>query len=270
MLLLLPLLLSARTTLPALNLQRAVAHWGEAQQLLGLERTAERNAGLVSKFYNMSRGVVRAKNVLLVLQSKVASEAITANLLKWSRKAPRGPVNCTVMFVRDPIEKFISGYIEMEWRFREGQRRSGVADMKVWRFHKLPRGSKARALAFVADLLEFRWATLPKALAWRSAMAYGHHVWPMFGQAVHYQRMYGSFDVIGRLENFSKDWSAIEQVCGTGRIPFDRRLGLQMTSGWDRSGMEDAICTSLRRAICLLLAPDFEAFAYKCNPCAHL
>ena len=106
-------------TLPRLDPQRMVASWAEAQELLGLNRTAAENIELVLGFYNMSRGCGHHRHVRYVMMSKVASEDISGNMRAWAHGERTDPTNCTFTFVREPLKKFISGAVEMEWRFRQ-------------------------------------------------------------------------------------------------------------------------------------------------------
>ena len=199
-------------TLPRLDPQRMVASWAEAQELLGLNRTAAENIELVLGFYNMSRGCGHHRHVRYVMMSKVASEDISGNMRAWAHGERTDPANCTFTFVREPLKKFISGAVEMEWRFRQGQKRRGDDDMGSWRFHRLPVGSRDRSVAFLKDLLEFKWAVVPRALGYRGGLA---HIYPMFGQVATWQPLVG-LDFIGRLENFAVDWARMQAVCGTG------------------------------------------------------
>ena len=112
-------------TLPRLDPQRMVASWAEAQELLGLNRTAAENRELVLGFYNMSRGYGHYRHVRYVMMSKVASEEISGNMALWAHGERTDPANCTFTYVREPLKKFISGAVEMEWRFRQGQKRRG-------------------------------------------------------------------------------------------------------------------------------------------------
>ena len=252
-------------TLPRLDPQRMVASWAEAQELLGLNRTAAENRELVLGFYNMSRGCGHYRHVRYVMMSKVASEEISGNMALWAHGERTDPANCTFTFVREPLRKFISGAVEMEWRFRQGQKLLGDDDMGSWRFHRLPVGSRDRAVAFLKDLLEFRWAVVPRALGHRGGLA---HVYPMFGQAATWQRLVG-LDFIGRLENFAADWARMQAVCGTGHVPYNSSLEIHITSsdpmhvkpGWYAALGECAV----RRALCRLLSPDYETFGYACE-----
>lgn len=252
-------------TLPRLDPQRMVASWAEAQELLGLNRTAAENIELVLGFYNMSRGCGHHRHVRYVMMSKVASEEISGNMALWAHGERTDPANCTFTFVREPLKKFISGAVEMEWRFRQGQKRRGDDDMGSWRFHRLPVGSRDRSVAFLKDLLEFKWAVVPRALGYRGGLA---HIYPMFGQVATWQPLVG-LDFIGRLENFAVDWARMQAVCGTGHVPYNSSLEIHITSsdpmhvkpGWYAALGECAV----RRALCRLLSPDYETFGYACE-----
>lgn len=253
-------------TLPRLDPQRMVASWAEAQELLGLNRTAAENKELVLSFYNVSRACGHYRHVRYIMMSKVASMQINANMAAWAH-GEKTSTNCSFTFVREPLKKFISGVVEMEWRFRDAQNKLiRTDDMGSWRFHRLPVGSRDRSVAFLKDLLEFKWAVIPRALQHRVAL--NPHIFPMFGQASVWQHRIG-LDFIGRLENFTADWARMQAVCGTGHIPFDSTLHHHITSddpmhvktGWYAALGECAV----RRALCRLLSPDYETFGYACE-----
>lgn len=266
----------ADMSLPPFSLERAVAGWNEAQELLGLPRTAHGNSSLVAHFYGMHRGTAHykhcGKDVHFIMQAKVASETISHNIKRWASNASctslpsNVTLNCSFMFVRNPLNTFVSGFIEMEWRFRQGVQLFGVADMDHWHFHKLTVGSWARSLAFITDLLEFKWETIPKALNHRGA---AHHIYPMFGQSTHSQHLYG-LDLVGRIEQFDMDLEKVTELCGMGTVRFDHSLGTHVTSK-DTMHVKSAMSNvtrecSVRRALCRPLSPDYETFGYLCLP----
>ena len=130
----------------------------------------------------------------------------------------RGPVHdkhantegCTVAFTRDPISHFRSGYIEMEWRFRQGLKKIGDRDMGNMTFHQHPLGSAARVEALLRDLLSLSWYRpqppyMPRALAYRAALA---HVLPVHGSLAGYD-----YDFIGDVSSMNADFAQLKRVC---------------------------------------------------------
>jgi len=74
-------------TLPRLDPQRMVASWAEAQELLGLNRTAAENRELVLGFYNMSRGYGHYRHVRYVMMSKVCRAKRSAGTWPYGHTA---------------------------------------------------------------------------------------------------------------------------------------------------------------------------------------
>jgi hypothetical protein len=138
------------------------------------------------------------RNVTYIGVAKAGSEEIAANLKLWRKKTSATSKVCTLTFVQDPLARFISGYVEFEWRFVQAtERYNNSLTVPNYTFHKYMLRSKQRATAFVRDLVSFNlieWLhELPPNLGWfnkehlqesphlfyRSAIA---HIFPLVGQ----------------------------------------------------------------------------------------
>ena len=151
---------------------------------------------------------------------KCASESFSEAFRSIQKKnhTERGPFHdkhattegCTFAFTRDPISHFRSGYIEMEWRFRQGLKKIGDRDMGNMTFHQHPLGSAARVEALLRDLLSLSWYRpqppyMPRAFAYRAALA---HVLPVHGSLAGYD-----YDFIGDVSSMNADFAQLKRVC---------------------------------------------------------
>ena len=82
-------------TLPRLDPQRMVASWAEAQELLGLNRTAAENRELVLGFYNMSRGYGHYRHERYDKNTNHPSEDNSTNNALSAHRDPTDPANTT-------------------------------------------------------------------------------------------------------------------------------------------------------------------------------
>ena len=171
---------------------------------------------------------------------KCASESFFEAFRSIQKKnhTERGPFHdkhattegCTFAFTRDPISHFRSGYIEMEWRFRQGLKKIGDRDMGNMTFHQHPLGSAARVEALLRDLLSLSWYRprppyMPRALAYRAALA---HVLPVHGSLAGYD-----YDFIGDVSSMNADFAQLKRVCFTTAEPSaaSRRSSSSTTAG---------------------------------------
>ena len=255
------------------DIQHVVSNWKKAQVHMKIAPNATHRE--VLPFYSVRRGTVSFRKcntrLTFIMQAKVGSESIHANLLKWNASSVQCPDEyrshtCGFMFVRNPIDRFVSGFVEMEWRFRQGRALYGTTDMDdVWTFHKYPLGTRERSIHFLQDLLEFKWHSVPKALEHRDAFK---HVYSMHGQAAHGFKMFGSDMLVGKLENFDSEWKRITSLCPGALIPFDVSMYTHETSR-DPMRVKSAMVElthelHVRRALCHVFAPDFKSFGYSC------
>ena len=156
-----------------------------------------------------------------------------------------------------------------------------------FRFHKHPLGTRARALAFIEDVLSLQWQSngeasqtdgdvnhfsadkdsgFPPALFWKAGLL---HVFPMLPQVW----AHAPVDFVGKIEQMDADWRRMVMACGlSATLAFDPGRGQHVTSD-DRLGvkpqMEELIrgnCT-VRAALCLIYRVDLEAFGYGCAGC---
>ena len=141
---------------------------------------------------------------------KCGSESFSS-VLRMRPASGEARRNCTIGWVREPLGRFVSGYRELEWRFKQGLKLYGDGDMGDLAFHKEQVGSEERVLAFLDDLLSLRWYNksgefvIPRALGHRNALT---HVFPFSGSLVGHR-----FDVVGDLATYDADAGTMEAVC---------------------------------------------------------
>eukprot|EP00546_Thalassionema_frauenfeldii_P018496 CAMPEP_0178899948 /NCGR_PEP_ID=MMETSP0786-20121207/3194_1 /TAXON_ID=186022 /ORGANISM="Thalassionema frauenfeldii, Strain CCMP 1798" /LENGTH=272 /DNA_ID=CAMNT_0020570883 /DNA_START=259 /DNA_END=1078 /DNA_ORIENTATION=+ len=265
---------------------------GKAQTLLGLDVDAQDHKRYNQiKNWNLNsqaKSVSKFKNLSFSLVAKVASEEIAANMKVWLQQPHSTSRKCAIAFVRDPLARFISGYVEFEWRFVQAGKKykESILNSPNYTFHNYDLGSKERAAAFISDLVAFNvidWLhDLPPNLAWfdnhvmespqlfhRNAIA---HICPLVG------RLGGKkIDFLGQLEHISRDWKLMADHCGIDNLgSFERGLTSHITSNdpqGTKKGMKLALeydC-KLKTAVCLLLKADYEIlsdyFHYNCIGC---
>mmetsp|Transcript_18035 Transcript_18035/g.27265 ORF Transcript_18035/g.27265 Transcript_18035/m.27265 type:complete len:343 (-) Transcript_18035:185-1213(-) len=269
------------------------ATWAQSQSLLGLNVDAtEQQRYDQIKNWNLNcqaRSGGGFKDLSFSLIDKVASEEIAAKMRVWQQKPEASSRKCTIAYVRDPLARFISAYVEFEWRFTqaENEYKDDILDTPVYKFHNYELGSKERAAAFVRDLVAFNvldWLhELPPNLSWfdermhknhllhRNAIA---HVCPLVGRLRDQ-----NFDFVGQLEHMSSDWELMADHCEIKHLDgFDSGLTIEphVTSS-DPQGTKKAIKSAfkddckLKTAICQLLSADYEIlsdnFNYTCVGC---
>lgn len=109
----------------------------------------------IETWFNFTRGRTTVGNMSYVPISKVGSEMMHQNIRKMRSLSINPSKECNFTLVRDPIERFISGYTEFEWRFQQGLKRLNNYTMSLENitFNHHPNGSGRRAEHFLKDLL---------------------------------------------------------------------------------------------------------------------
>ena len=265
--------------------------WAQAQSQLGLaiDATEKQRSDQIKNWNLNSQANSDSifENITFIGVAKVGSEEIRENMKKWTKHGTEGiSKKCTIAFVRDPFARFVSGYVEFEWRFEQARKKyNDTAYLPKYTFLDYKLGSEQRAAAFVKDLVSFNvidWLhELPPNLHWfdkhvrknllfhRNAIA---HVCPLVG------RLRGKkIDFLGQLEHMSRDWKLMADRCEMQNLgTFDRRLASHVTSK-DPQGTKAAIEKAfaddchLKTAVCHLLKSDYNIlsshFDYRCTGC---
>lgn len=241
--------------------------WNRARVLLGLqEKNNQDSFGdakqqiVANQFYTkcalMSRSLLDG-NALYIRIPKNGNDNIRCNLMNWPGEGEDVPclnstnglrVSTTGVrlwtFVRDPISRFVSGYTEVEFRNQN----------KPWVQEKFthPIGTRERFREYITSMLQGR--KVPE-------------IYHTFSQSW----VGTQFPLItaGKIESMDNDWLAVQEWLGILQPkPFDKECNTHPTSA-------DPLKTSavaklaleedpiLMRALCVLLLPDFQNFAYE-------
>jgi hypothetical protein len=274
--------------------KRFARDWAKAQALVGLPVDAQEEKRY-SQVVNWNRHCAtvkdyRFKDLNYIPIAKVASEEIFANLRVWREKKNSASNNCSFAFVRDPLARFVSGYVEFEWRFVEAKRQKvGIVSPWNYTFDRHAVGTAARAKAFIKDILSFQvldWIKegIPRRVSWfaehideapflfhRVAIS---HICPMVGA------LRGKdIDFVGKLESFSQDWEMLSEQCEVhGLGSFNETLAGHITSQ-DPQKTKKAMMQALdedcklKTAVCLLFKSDYDMlsshFNYTCRGCGN-
>jgi len=155
--------------------QKFAEMWAQAQSQLGLTIDAtdlQRYDQLKNWNLNIqAKSSPKFGNLTFIGIAKAGSEEIAANLKLWRKKTSATSKVCTLTFVQDPLARFISGYVEFEWRFVQAtERYNNSLTVPNYTFHKYMLGSKQPATAFVREIFSFNlieWLhELPPNLGW--------------------------------------------------------------------------------------------------------
>ena len=264
--------------------------WAEAQLQLGpaIDATNLQRYDQLKNwnFNSQAKRDSEFGNITFIGVANVDTQAISANMEKWQKNKTSAISNlCTVAFVRDPLARFISGYVEFEWRFEKARKMyNNSLVVQGYTFHEYKLGSKQRAAAFVRDLVSFNmieWLhELPPNLDWfnkhlqenphlfhRNAIA---HICPMVG------RLWGKkIDFLGQLELMSRDWTLMADHCKMKNVEtFNYNLvsdSLSEDPQGTQRAMQKAFADDchLKAAVCILLKVDYDIlsnhFDYKCT-----
>eukprot|EP00890_Picochlorum_soloecismus_P003154 jgi/Picsp_1/383/NSC_00381-R1_hypothetical protein AURANDRAFT_61141 [Aureococcus anophagefferens] len=135
---------------------------------------------------------------------KAGNDAIRENMEKLGGKRrvlPRGrgtrigANDILFTFAREPAERWVAAYHELETRWFEENSINMTDKCPACIFPKFKRGSKDRVWAFLHDLLALQ----------LNSMFEIEHVFPEAGILSRVPRL----NFVGRLENFDKDWKAL-------------------------------------------------------------
>ena len=269
-----------------MNPARLLESWVTAQRLVGVHNATAPSTELLETFYSYAPPTARCGPLAYVPVRKAASEAIWVNMRHWARTLniscsvyepeeaePDDEKRCTFTFVRDPLERFASGFAELEYLFRKGQylqrfrQTDWRGDFVGWEFTERRFGTPERAAAFVRDLLALRWLN-PRP---PPAIAIGlHHVFSNVGAVRRRKQFASSCAIVGRVERFETDWPTMLDVCrrrGAQLAPFffNQSLGSHVSSQWpslvhSKQNMLALVNRSAAywQALCLILLPDYE------------
>lgn len=159
---------------------------------------------------------------------KAGNDAIRENLAKASHSRARlmyriykGAPSKTFTFVREPAERWIAGYNELEHRWGVENTYNVSEKCPGCIFHTFPLGQE-RVWAFLGDLLLMKLAKAYEI----------EHVYPMSGIL----RASKALEFIGRIENFEQDWDTVLNVfIGpiSDNYKFDHSLGVHNSSGYE-------------------------------------
>jgi Sulfotransferase family len=280
---------------------QVIQDWAMAQELVGLpvkDALDDHRAVLIERWngnFATSRPDAHVQDILTYIGfPKVASEEIAANLLVWMDDYILSPANttsqnfdhgvpCTFAFVRDPLKRFVSAYVEFEFRFERARKLFPEKSTQMnYTFHTLPLGTTERAVAFVNDILGFQvleWlydSLRPKYFEVAPFLSHKEsieHFSPMVGQLQGHH-----IDFLGQLEHLSDDWILLAEQCQlSGLGPFDASLHGHSTSQ-DPQNTKRAMLQAfdndckIREAVCLLYRADYQVlaaspFGYTCTGC---
>eukprot|EP00935_MAST-01C_sp_MAST-1C-sp1_P001215 g1215.t1 len=207
--------------------------WELAQQLVGVRRKHKQDAAKLESWRTVScsgrdkceLSVLHAQQLRYVRIFDSGNETISSMLTnglrvhgesRFDNPQQQEDQKCWFTFVRDPIERFKSGYAHFERLLSEAmagksarRKYAGEMDELKFTFHKHALGSAGRAKAFIQDIVQQRWDIQnaePAALWHRMAFA---HVLPMTTATHGY-----SFDFVGRLsqKQFKNDWGCLQRI----------------------------------------------------------
>ena len=226
------------------TLTRLLEHWKEAQNLLNRHappETAKRRTvafnssdlnlqpkekSWLEHFASFSGGHshLKSKNSAYLRIFKGGNDALRKNmdLLGMSITFDTPGFNgtdykCIFTFVRDPIQHFLSGYSEFEFRTITAK----LTACFMCTYHNWPLGSQHRFWAFLYDVLSLNLIDSHESI---------RHIFPMSGILHHYPRV----DFVGSVENMAEDWKRLQRDCfHTGEadlVEFDDHMGLHESS----------------------------------------
>lgn len=134
---------------------------------------------------------------------------------------------CIFTFVRDPVQHFISGYNEYE--FRAMSDLNSTAHCEHCIYDKFPKGSEERFWGFLLDFLSFNFLKCSNDRC-QNINVEIRHVFPMSGVLKSYSRV----DFVGSIENMVDDWRGLHTEClHTSKcqsFSIDKSIGLHKSS----------------------------------------
>jgi len=215
--------------------------WEHAALTLGVTLPRGYLCGFVQQFYTQEFDEVHAwrfEQALLhyITNWKCANVAIRCNL----DVVPQGSSEYiesirSFSFVRNPLQHFISGYSEVNFKGEYCDEGGTYRDFAM--------DSVDRAFTFVKDLVSGQLA---------SGCWVIYHTFSMLGPLKQYNAVRGPVDFVWRLENFDEHWGQLEDLAGTSFPKFDNTCGMHpesnASSGYPpRKAMEDVV--SLHRRL---------------------
>lgn len=111
---------------------------------------------------------------------------------------------CIFTFVRDPVQHFLSGYNEYE--YRANMMKFHCADCL---YDSFPEGSEERFWAFLLDLLSFKFLRCFPTGGCHIVNGQLRHVYPMSSML----KSYSKVDFVGSIENMGEEWQRLERDC---------------------------------------------------------
>jgi hypothetical protein len=187
----------------------------------------------------------------------------------------------TFSFVRNPLDRFVSGFTEIEYRARTIRRESYHDCRGCYSFLNAGLSHDERARAFVDDFVRGR---IHSACCRTNRAATDLHVVPqvaflLAAQQQHLACNVTRIDFLGRLESLEHDWARMAAALPRGSLPSTYRVGLDpnphpMTSGHSTnpwrlamrrlvSGDEGGLPPATRDGLCRLLRDDYTCFGYR-------
>jgi len=177
---------------------------------------------------------------------------------------------CVVTAVRDPIERFMSGYNEIEIRWSRGiirDQNQGGSIAPVYKYERGGNGTKGRFEQFVAEYVSSD--TEREGWDWKSLEL--EHIWSMSGVLYDLNQSGGHMaDYLPSLSNLTYDWPQfLQSTCPTIEQDIARRpmaIRGQHGSSRDRHGYYAAAKLvwagggATARALCVLNVMDYACW----------
>jgi hypothetical protein len=257
------------------------------------------NLGVYQLFRGTCTGYVGSVRLVYVRVWKGGNDTLCRmlkNLSNEGEKDPGGrrlfkqspsPPTVVFTFVRDPLNHFISGYSEIEYRTGHKRVKDIFVEKERGRFFGMASNTVERARAFIVDFVGGR----------LGGTVLDGHAFPQIAFLSRARPLRGvpsdffAVDFVGKLENFDEDWCALGHLAalksGVDALSFldlwpptpERANTHQMTDSHSgntaRKVMEEILDSSssdpsanLKHliALCRVLLPDYVCFRYALPP----